>query len=123
MGSARSVLEDQITDVMSNPTEMHGNIQHAVEKIRSSDDYLNFFRSAFGENDPITARNIQASLAWYLRSLQGLNSRFDEYMRGNKLMLSQDELHGLNLFMGKGKCGTSFYATLQWFRTSNVFRN
>jgi cytochrome c peroxidase len=105
-------LEDQITDVMSNPTEMHGNIQHAVEKIRSSDDYLNLFRSAFGENDPITPRNIQASLAWYLRSLQGLNSRFDEYMRGNKLILSQDEIHGLNLFMGKGKCGTCHFMPL-----------
>ena len=27
-------LEDQITDVMSNPTEMHGNMHHAVEKIK-----------------------------------------------------------------------------------------
>ena len=105
-------LEDQITDVMSNPTEMHGNIHHAVEKIRSSDDYLDLFRSAFGENDPITPRNIQASLAWYIRSLQGLNSRFDEYMRGDKLILSQDEIHGLNLFMGKGKCGTCHFMPL-----------
>jgi cytochrome c peroxidase len=105
-------LEDQITDVISNPMEMHEDIRHAVEKIGSSVEYLDLFRSAFGDGDPVTPRNIQASLAWYIRSLQGVNSRFDEYMRGDKSRLSTDEIHGLNLFMGKGKCGTCHFIPL-----------
>jgi cytochrome c peroxidase len=104
-------LEDQITDVMSNPTEMHGNIHEAVEKIASSPEYVDLFRSTFGQ-DAITPRNIQASLAWYIRSLQGMNSRFDEYMRGDKSKLSAEEIQGLNLFMGKGKCGTCHFMPL-----------
>ena len=105
-------LEDQITDVMSNPKEMHGDMQHAVDKIKNSPDYRELFRSAFEDTDPVTARNIQSSLAWYIRSLQGLNSRFDRYMRGDKSKMSEEEIHGLNLFMGKGKCGTCHFMPL-----------
>jgi cytochrome c peroxidase len=48
----------------------------------------------------------------YIRSLVFLNSRFDEYMRGDKSKLSTEEINGFNLFMGKAKCGTCHYMPL-----------
>ena len=107
-------LEDQITDVLSNPTEMHGNMQYAVDKIRASHDYVELFRAAFGDDTVkiVTPRNIQAALAWYIRSLEGLNSRFDEFMRGDRSKLSANEIKGMNLFMGKAKCGTCHFIPL-----------
>jgi cytochrome c peroxidase len=48
----------------------------------------------------------------YVRSLVLLNSRFDEYMRGSKAAMTQEEVNGFNLFMGKAKCGTCHYMPL-----------
>lgn len=47
--------------------------------------------------------------AAYIRSLTSFNTRFDRYMRGNYLLLSEDEQQGFNLFMGKAKCGTCHF--------------
>jgi cytochrome c peroxidase len=48
----------------------------------------------------------------YVRSLVFLNSRFDEYMRGDKKAMSPEEVNGFNLFMGKAKCATCHYMPL-----------
>ena len=48
----------------------------------------------------------------YVRSLVMLNSRFDDYMRGNKAAMNQEEINGFNLFMGKAKCATCHYMPL-----------
>jgi cytochrome c peroxidase len=47
-----------------------------------------------------------------VRSLVNLNSRFDQYMRGDSKALSKQEIHGFNLFMGQAKCGTCHYMPL-----------
>ena len=89
-------------------------MQYAVDKIRASHDYVELFRAAFGDDTVkiVTPRNIQAALAWYIRSLEGLNSRFDEFMRGDRSKLSANEIKGMNLFMGKAKCGTCHFIPL-----------
>jgi cytochrome c peroxidase len=48
----------------------------------------------------------------YVRSLVFLNSRFDEYMRGNRNAMNTAEINGFNLFMGKAKCATCHYMPL-----------
>ena len=106
------VIEDQITDVMANPLEMHGGIQHAPAKLEKSAAYQKLFQDAFGGQKPITDRNIQSALATYIRSLRGLNSRFDQFIHGDSSTLNADELVGFNLFMGKAKCGTCHFAPL-----------
>src|SRR5690606_28292275 len=55
---------------------------------------------------------VSNALASYVRSLTKLNSRFDEYMRGNESALSKKELKGFNLFMGKAKCATCHFIPL-----------
>lgn len=104
--------EHQVSDVMANPSEMHGHIKEASEKISKSQAYRKLFQQAFGEEQSVTERNIQTALATYIRSLSALNAPFDRYMRGDSLQLDEDQLAGFNLFMGKGKCGTCHFAPL-----------
>jgi len=110
-----SFLEDQITDVMHNPQEMNGDIQKAILKIASSTEYRSLFIDAFDDADSnhvISGKNIQIALASYLRSLKSFNSRFDLFMRGEQSSLNEGEIKGLNLFMGKAKCGTCHFMPL-----------
>jgi cytochrome c peroxidase len=52
------------------------------------------------------------ALAAYVRSLVRLNSRFDDYMRGDTAAMDPQEIRGFNLFMGKARCGTCHYMPL-----------
>ncbi|OUJ70540.1 cytochrome c peroxidase [Hymenobacter crusticola] len=108
-----SFLEDQIHEVVSNKAEMGGHFDKVTSALRRKKSYVKMFTQAF-TNDlmPLTERNIRKALATYIRSLGRLNSRFDQYMRGDTTMLTGPEISGFNLFMGKAKCGTCHYMPL-----------
>lgn len=107
-------LEDQITDVMTNPNEMHGHIKQAATRLAQSDAYRVLFGRAFGgaSKEAVSDRHIQVALAWYIRSLESLDAPFDQYMRGDTTQLTADQRAGFNLFMGKGKCATCHFLPL-----------
>lgn len=119
-------IEDQVTAVVTNPHEMHGDMDASAKKIAATKEYVALFRKAFGDSVVIDQRSIQTSLAAYIRTLSGLNARFDQYMRGEQVTLTEDELAGFNLFMGKGKCATCHFMPLfngsvppQYFETES----
>jgi cytochrome c peroxidase len=107
-------LEDQITDVMSNASEMHGQINEATIKIQGSEEYQSLFTKAFASKDgsAVTKERIQLAIATFIRSLNGLNSKVDNYLEGDKTALNEGEIAGLNLFMGKAKCATCHFMPL-----------
>jgi cytochrome c peroxidase len=122
-------LEDQVTDVVGNPQEMHGDLSKAAERIAADPEYGPLLRElkrqsnggelvtrpasrVEGEVASIDADVIRRSLAAYVRSLSSLNSRFDRYMRGDDVEVTPSELRGFNLFMGKAGCGTCHFAPL-----------
>ena len=107
-------LEDQVGDVVSNRDEMHGNIRLSSQSIWQDKTYRSLFAGAFPVKDrvAIDTAEIKNALASYIRSLTALNSRFDDFMRGKKGMLSQAEINGFNLFMGKARCATCHYLPL-----------
>lgn len=107
-------LEDQITDVLSNKKEMHGQIAMAAKQLQKSQDYQELFSKAFGDTtkNSVTKERVQISIATYIRSLNGLHSKVDRYLEGDKTALNQDELAGFNLFMGKAKCATCHFMPL-----------
>lgn len=107
-------LEDQATDVMQNKAEMHGSMEKSVLQISRSDEYRQLFTNAFPEapDETVSERNLKVALASYIRSLSGMNSRFDQYMRGDSTILSAGEKNGFNVFMGKAKCGTCHFMPL-----------
>lgn len=108
-------LEDQADSVIMNPNEMHGtSFEIVTDRIIASEDYIRLFNKAFPETvtQGISRKHIKSAIASYERTLVGLNSRFDKYMRGEKTALNTQEINGFNIFMGKGRCGSCHYAPL-----------
>lgn len=105
-------LEKQSVDVIQNKDEMHGSMENIHAKILLDAAYIKLFKKAFPKSSKAEAWQIQNAIASYVRSLNAFDSRFDEYMRGNKTILSKEEIQGMNLFMGKAKCATCHFTPL-----------
>lgn len=107
-------LEDQVHDVIQNKAEMDGSLKKTVTRLRQNKRYRDMFAAAFPEKGKpaIDTFEVMNALSAYVRSLTKLNSRFDEYMRGDPKALSAEEINGFNLFAGKAKCATCHYIPL-----------
>lgn len=100
-------LEDQAHDVLTNATEMRSSAEELVRKLSGSDEYRKLFTDAFPSG--LTAPNVRNALSCYVRSLVGLNSPTDRYLRGEAVAVSTAEIQGLNLFLGKARCATCHF--------------
>ncbi len=107
-------LEDQVRDVISNKSEMDGSFDDIMNHVSADQSYQVLFAKAFPAKteEGISANEVTNALASYVRGLTKLNSRFDEYMRGDQYALSKEELQGFNLFTGKAKCATCHFVPL-----------
>ncbi|HEX8316294.1 MAG TPA: cytochrome c peroxidase, partial [Flavisolibacter sp.] len=106
-----SFLEDQIHDVVSNQQEMNGQFASIVKVLEQKNSYKQLFCAAFADKN-ISADNIRAAVAAYVRSLVLLNSPFDQFMRGNRKGMNAEQVAGFNLFAGKAKCATYHFIPL-----------
>lgn len=104
-------LEDQIHDVVSNKSEMNGSLDGIAFRFKKDKKYVKAFAEAYNEKD-VNPQMIKKALASYIRSLTAINSRFDDYMNGNKTAITKQEIAGFNLFMGKAKCGSCHFIPL-----------
>ncbi|WP_183558941.1 cytochrome c peroxidase [Mucilaginibacter sp. SP1R1] len=109
-----NTLEEQVSDVVQNRDEMHGSMTIAVNRLWRNKEYRQMFTAAFpmSKRTGIDTSEVMNAIGSFVRSLTMLNSRFDEYMRGNKTAMNQEEINGFNLFMGKAKCATCHYMPL-----------
>lgn len=109
-----SFLEHQVKDVISNPIELHGSFDNVIPILKQSAEYKKLFQEAFkGARDTsISTNTIATALAQYEKSIIGFNSRFDKYMRNEKVVFTKAEINGFNIFTGKGKCGTCHFPPL-----------
>jgi cytochrome c peroxidase len=107
-------LEDQSLTVVQNAVEMHGSLKLSVQRLWRDTMYRRLFSAAFPRPDRtgIDTLEVMNALGSYERSLVFLNSRFDEYMRGNAGAMTAGEVRGFNLFMGKARCATCHYMPL-----------
>ncbi len=88
-------LQEQVIDVLTNPTEMHADT--AIVKRRMK---------------PLSISQVAMALAAYIRTLSPMNSAFDRYMAGDKQAMTTGQVRGFNLFMGKAQCSTCHFAPL-----------
>ena len=109
-----SSLEDQSITVVQSTEEMHGSMKTTARRLWENKTYRDLFSAAFPKKDrkEIDTMEVMNAIGSYVRSLIRLNSRFDEYMRGNKKAMNAEEVNGFNLFMGKGKCGSCHFMPL-----------
>lgn len=105
-------LEKQSVDVIENEDEMHGSLKDIHSQILSDDDYGKRFKKAYPKSGKVEPWQIQNAIASYVRSLNAFDSRFDAYMRGSGNSLSNEEIQGMNIFMGKAKCATCHFTPL-----------
>lgn len=107
-------LEQQIRDVMHNETEMGAKLTDVVMKLRKSEAYKRLFREAFQtpKEAAISEYAIQKAIAEYEKTLISFNSRFDQYLNGNRNALNEREIRGYNLFAGKALCGSCHFFPL-----------
>jgi cytochrome c peroxidase len=107
-------LEDQIAAVMKDSTEMNGNITVILAELNRDKTYRKEFQKAFSKpkKDKIKDAEIYQAIASYVRTLNPYNSAFDKYIAGNKNALTDDQISGFNLFMGKAQCATCHFAPL-----------
>ena len=110
-GRANS-LEEQIKTVLQNPHEMNADLKTVVERLKNNKDYTSSFKKAFhGNSDSsINIHNLTLSIAAFLKTLSPFNSSFDQYIQGNNKALTEKQIRGFNLFMGKAQCGTCHFA-------------
>ncbi|WP_428668314.1 cytochrome c peroxidase [Runella sp.] len=109
---ARS-LENQSLEPIKSFEEMRGHrysekaaLDSVVNRLKKIAEYRRLFQEAFPESDAIDSQNLARAIAAYERTLVGGNSRFDQYMRGDRNALSINELDGMQLFLKSGcaKC-------------------
>lgn len=105
-------LEDQLDSVINNSDELHSSFENVVDRISASEEYVQLFHAAFPETKitGIQRKHVKIAIASYERALTGMNSRFDQYLRGDHTKMNRSEINGFNLFVGKAKCGTCHYA-------------
>jgi cytochrome c peroxidase len=77
-----------------------------ILRLQSIAQYETLFNEAFGTANSITRENIAKAIATFERTIISTNSAYDQYVRGNKEALSENQKLGLQLFYGKANCAT-----------------
>ncbi len=104
-----SSLEKQSLEPIKALEEMRGRaytqeeaLPTVVERLKKIPAYQSLFQKAFQTPDAISIENLGKAIASYERTLISNNSRFDQYMRGDKKAISGFELDGLKAFLKSG---------------------
>lgn len=107
-------MELQIQGVMNSEKEFNSSLYNIIGTLNISPDYKKMFDDVFpaDTNSRITLPMVLKALSFYVRSLSGLNSVFDQYMRNEIPVIPKQVIHGANLFMGKAKCATCHFAPI-----------
>jgi cytochrome c peroxidase len=93
-------LEGQIDQVVQNPVEMGSTWPNVVAKVAEDATYKKAFAIAY--KDGVNKANIQNAIATFERTLITPNSRFDNYLRGDKNAITNEEKAGYAKFKQYG---------------------
>ncbi|MBL7702421.1 MAG: c-type cytochrome [Ferruginibacter sp.] len=97
-----STLEDQSLMPIQNPDEMGLPIDEAVKRLNQSKEYRLLFQKIFGQKPD--AKNLAAAFSAYEKTLETVDSKFDDWSNNLKNLTAQEE-RGRQLFVGdKAKC-------------------
>ena len=98
-GRAENLME-QVDGPIVNPKEMNFSWQQAIDIISQDPFYVERFKQAYA--DGLTILNMRKAIVKYEESLLTPNSRFDQYLRGNRQAITDDELKGYTFFKQYG---------------------
>lgn len=95
-------LEDQATGPIQAPIEMNQNPAHLVHKLRAIPYYREAFKKVFRTD--VTFEGIARAIAAFERTIVSRNVPFDDYLKGDRSALDEEQIRGLALFKGKARC-------------------
>ena len=94
-------LKEQAGGPIANPGEMAFSHTLAIDMLASIPAYQREFKLVFGK-DKIDIDQVTDAIAEFEKTLVTPNSRFDQYLLGNKTAMTKDELAGYKLFNESG---------------------
>lgn len=94
-------LKEQAGGPIANPKEMAFSHALAVDVLRSIPQYVNEFKKVYGE-PAIDIGKVTTAIAAFEDTLVTPDSRFDQWLKGNKKVLSAQELRGYQTFKNSG---------------------
>ncbi|WP_339138305.1 MAG: cytochrome-c peroxidase [Candidatus Electrothrix sp. GW3-4] len=94
-------LQDQAGGPIANPGEMAFSHDLAEEVLQSIPGYVAEFKNVFGK-DRIAIDQVTDALAEFEKTLVTPNSRFDQWLKGDKEALTAEEQAGYTLFQESG---------------------
>ena len=97
-------LEEQALGPIQDPHEMNQPLDELIVKLKQIEGYEQLFLAAF--EDGITEENIGKALAAFQRQIVVNDTRYDQFLQGDKEALTSQEILGLDLFAGKAFCST-----------------
>ncbi|MBM3185224.1 MAG: cytochrome-c peroxidase [Bacteroidetes bacterium] len=105
-------LELQVIVPIQEKTEMGHNMKELIPQLRAIPEYQAAAKKSF--NRDFDAYVLTRSISAFERTLVSMNSRYDQFQRGDKQALSKTEQAGLKLFTEKlycAKCHPAPYFT------------
>ena len=116
-------LEDQALGPVVNPIEMNNTWPNAVASLQADPNYPALFDTVFG-TPIIDSLLVAKALAQFERTLISGNAKFDQYLKGQTALTSQ-ELNGFSLFMDEqgGDCFHCHGSASNPLWTDNEFHN
>ncbi|MEN8166796.1 MAG: cytochrome-c peroxidase [Pseudomonadota bacterium] len=94
-------LKEQAGGPIANPGEMAFTHSLAIGVLESIPEYVTEFKQVFG-TDKITIDEVTQAIAEFEKTLVTPNSRFDQWLLGDKDALTTQELAGYELFKNSG---------------------
>ncbi len=95
-GRAASLREQALMPIQDH-LEMDESLENVVKKLSSESEYLELFRTAYGDSS-LSAERIGIAIEQFLLTLTSYDSKFDRDAKGEG-SLTEQELKGLELFM------------------------
>ena len=94
-------LKEQAGGPIANPGEMAFTHELAIETLKSIPGYVAEFKQVF-KTDQLTIDEVTRAIAAFEETLVTPNSRFDQWLDGDKKAITADELAGYKLFKDSG---------------------
>lgn len=96
-------LEEQVSFPIEDPIEMNENFGIALSRIANLPYYKEKFAIAF-KDGKVSDENLRKAVATFQRTIQSNDSKFDQFVKGNDTIFSDEEVLGLHLYRTKANC-------------------
>lgn len=90
----------------AKPEETTAALDKRAADLAAVAGYKPMFEAAFPGVKEWRTEHVTGALAAYMRTLVCNDTAYDKFAAGDKTALSEQQQHGLDLFMGKAKCAT-----------------